>query len=192
MSHQRPVSRRPLSLSDICRSSRFESFALWLESVVARRRRLFLEDAACSDFRRSMSAMTWAKERNSTSACASVESSSIVMLSSLQYCELSIGLQACYQKRSNLQNFIKLFQDIFSLRSAMLEKKNHEPQPNIGGSCHDAILVQPVPRIERIRGCSSPSTAPPKVGGHRRRRILAWMQWEPNWNISLYRIMWQW
>ena len=49
------------------------------------RRRTFVVLEACSAFRRSMSATICEKDRNRTSACAKVVSSSIVMLSSLQY-----------------------------------------------------------------------------------------------------------
>ena len=53
--------------------------------VDPRRRRSFFGAAFSSACRRSMSATICAKDRKSTSACASVVLSSIVILSSLQY-----------------------------------------------------------------------------------------------------------
>jgi len=56
----------------------------WVRPPPLRRRPSILSGAS-SIWRLSMSATSWANDRKSTSACASVESSSIVMLSSLQY-----------------------------------------------------------------------------------------------------------
>lgn len=59
--------------------------------AVPRRRRPLAEELLDSSARRrSMSATNCANERNRTSAWASVVSSSIVILSSLQYCEIKI------------------------------------------------------------------------------------------------------
>ena len=77
--------------------------------------RRFLRPAEREEFssasRRSKSATSWENERNRTSACASVLSSSIDMLSSLQYwrkrCSV-IAVGIISQAATYLQNLVKL------------------------------------------------------------------------------------
>lgn len=76
---------------------------------VRRRLMCFAEDDVSAAFR-SISATSWEKERNKTSACASVLSSSIDMLSSLQYCDqmqlAQRQMTGC--RKSYLQDLIEL------------------------------------------------------------------------------------
>lgn len=76
---------------------------------VRRRLIFFAEDDVSAAFR-SISATSWEKERNKTSACASVLSSSIDMLSSLQYCSQTwlAQRQMTSCRKSYLQDLIEL------------------------------------------------------------------------------------
>ena len=148
------VESNSLSSSEIWNPEKSGVFTLAVEFRF--RKLLLLRDfprPSCR-FLRSMSETTWENERKRTSAWARVESSSMVMLSSLQYCHTG-------EKRMEFWT------------GWWLPSRFRQTQQGTARSYRDAIQALPRRRTGRIREYSNSSKGLPKVGGHHQKETLA-------------------
>ena len=174
-------SSRSSSLTIACLACAFPSAGV--EAAPPGRR--FLRLAEREDFssasRRSMSATSCENDRNRTSACASVLSSSIVMLSSLQYWRevdsilrggiiQESGPARTFKISSNCEHGVVTEEPRFEI-GAHDEKRHGAPPQDTLGSHLDAILGPQAPRKEQTGCYSNPSKVLPKAVARLRMEI---------------------